>query len=432
MTNNILRHLFAAIFIGAIMTSLGCSSGSSPLISEYSRDKEMAVNTGGQCLGEFSLALDPDLVTAKIEPVIREGAFNVTRYVNIKIVGLKWDATTRIWDVDATVENPTKYNAYGPWVVFLDTGEQKILDQDGFLELGPPVRYPVIAFCKENPQRVFNAHSIEKVHIRIHWPDGWNSFNPMQFMIDASFPGPRQQPIVEKLQIWQDSPIPEQFNLAGYIKDWQVPPEAPGLEVWVDLTPIGGSDHVSLFDDGAHHDGAAGDDIWGCDFMAVPPPNPTPLTVGAIDWESYYFENDVIFGQQAPPDCLPMVEIESGQWGFDDPYEAIIRAPASWGDFWAKLHPGEEPPFVNFAKAQVVIAMLGWRPSSGYWVRMDCIKELRDTQGNPFTSVTYTEMKPGDNCMVLWVIQYPYKIVSTPITKPPDAFDHLLYAYPCP
>jgi hypothetical protein len=253
----------------------------------------------------------------------------------------------------------------------------------------------------------------------------------MQFLIDVSFPGPRQQPIVEKLQIWQDSPIPEQFNLAGYIKDWQVPPQDPGLEVWVDLTPIGGSDHVNLYDDGAHHDGAPADDVWGCDFLAVPPPEPVALTVHAQDWESYKFENDVIFGPP-PSDCLPVKEIESGQWGYNEPMEKVIQDPDTWKIFWDAFHPGEEPPPVDFTIDQVIIVMLGWRGSTGYWIRMDCVRELKDTQGNPFTSIEYTEMQPGAGCYVLWVIQYPYLIISTPKTSSPFVFDHLVYAYPCP
>ena len=423
-----MRRMFIIIIFGAILLMFACSNGSKPVTSENPSDNEII--SGGQNLGEFSLALNSENLSATIEPLSRDGALNVTRYVKIKITGIQWDSVARIWDIDVTIENPTKYNAYGPWIIFYNTGQQKILDQDGFVRYGTS-RYPVIAFCKENTERKFGPQSLEPVHLRIYWPVGCDRFNPMQFLMDVSFPGPRQQPIVEKLKIWQDSPIEEQFNLAGYIKDWQVAPQPPGLEVWVDLTPIGGDDHVLLYDDGNHHDGAAGDDIWGCDFMAVPPPDPLPLTVHALDWENYKFENDVIFGNINPPVCLPMVDIDSGQWGFHEPYEKIIRDPDSWKNFWATLHPGQDLPPVDFTIDQVVIAMTGWRSSSGYSVKIDCVKILADTQGNPFTSVTYTEMKPGQSCYVLWVIQYPYKIVSTPQTPAPDTFDHLINVYEC-
>ena len=439
MLHHTLRRIWILFLFGALISVLGCSGGSNPLTPSNgpSRDFTPQVYTGGTNLGEFTLSLDPNSLTGSIDPVSRQGELIVTPYVKIKIVGLHWDPAARIWDIDVTIENPTKYNAFGPWVVFTDTGDQRILDQDGFIwwVANPgdlPKRVPLIAFCKPNPQRIFNANSIERVHLRIHWPDWVNNFNPMKFFIDVSFPKPRQHPIIEDLKIFQSSPIPEEFTLNAYIKDWQNPPDPgwPGLEAWLDLGPIG-LPAVQLFDDGMHGDGMPLDDIWGCNFMAVPPPEPMPLTVHAWDWQGYHFENDVIFGFAGPPPCLPMELLDEGIGGLHKPIFVVIRNWDHYASLWRELHGDQNPPPVDFTREQVVFVNVGDRPSTGYSVHIDCVREEKGPDGVPYTFVAFMEEIPGRDCIVEWVITMPYQIVKTPLTSPPDEFIVGAHEYSC-
>lgn len=436
------RGAGVVLFLVAMMMILGCGggvNGVNPVVPATDGNNDnQAVYDSGSNLGAFTLTLDPDNLTATIEPVDRGAAINVTRFVDIRILGLQWDPVKRIWDIHVEVENPTQYSGFGPWIVFTETGEQKILNQDGFIWIGnnpgnPPERVPVKAFAKENPERIFYAHSVEFFHLQIHWPDNWHGFQPMEFFVDASFPNPRQQPIIEELQI-HPSPIPEQFNLTGYIKDWQNCSSEPPMDVWVDLTPMGGNPHESLFDDGMHGDGEPFDDIWGCGFMGIMPPEPAAFTVYAHDHQGFAFENDVVFGWNEPPPCLPMEVLDEGQWGLDDPLEIIIRNQIQWENLWFDIHPDPNappPPRVDFSIDQVVAVALGMRPSTGYFVHVDCVKEIGGPDGGPHTIVDYTEEIPGPDCIVLWVITSPYQLVKTPLTVANDHFFRHEHVYSC-
>jgi hypothetical protein len=437
MLNSFIRTAGLALILGSFLFILGCSGGANPMTppTGTSGSNQMAAYEGGTSLGEFALYLDSDSLDAKVEPVTRKNALDVTPWADIHIVGLQWDSVSRIWDIDVTIGNPSKYTAYGPWVVFRNTGDQKILDQDGFTWWqispgGPTIRVPVVAFAKENPERAFYGNSVEPLHLRIHWPEGVNSWAPLYFIIDVSYPGPRQEPIVENLN-FQPSPIPENVILNAFVWDWQVPPPtAPGLEVYVDLTPIGGPANEPLFDDGMHNDGMAGDGIWGCSFNAMPP-EPVTLTVNANDWQSYHFENDVVLGGVGPQ-CLPMEVIDQGGMGGQpQPVQMIIRDFRTWEIVWNTVHPDQPVPVINFDATQVVVIGLGERPSTGYNLRIDCVQQENSPSG-PTTMVVYTEEQPGPDCNVLWVITSPYQMVVTPKTEGEGNFNGVVSLYNCP
>ena len=436
MFNSFIRTAGLGLILGMFLVILGCSNGTNPTTppNGTSGSYQMAAYQGGTSLGEFALYLDNENLDAKVEPVTRKNALDVTAWADIHIVGLQWDAVTRIWDIDVTIGNPSKYTAYGPWVVFRNTGEQKILDQDGFTWWdigpdGPTKRVPVLAFAKENRERAFYANSVEPLHLRIHWPEGVSSWAPLYFIIDVSYPGPRQEPIVENLN-FHPSPIPENVVLNAFVWDWQVPPPtAPGLEVYVDLTPIGGPWDEPLYDDGMHDDGDAGDGIWGCSFYAMPP-EPVTLTVNANDWESYHFENDIVLGGTGPQ-CLPMEVIDEGIMGPPQPTQMIVRDFRTWGLVWNTVHPDQPIPVIDFATSQVVVVGLGARPSTGYIVHIDCVMQ-EFSPGGPSTMVIYTEEQPGPDCIVLWIITSPYQMVVTPRTEGEGNFMGVVSMYNCP
>ena len=432
MYYSFIRTASLVVVLGALFALLGCSNGSNPVTPTGDPGTSIEYQ-GNTNLGEFALYLDEKNLEARIEPVTREGAFDATVWANIEVVGLHWDPLSRIWDIDVVIGNPTKHTVYGPWVVFTQTGDQRILDQDGFTYWqispgGPTIRVPVKAFAKENPQRAMYGHSEEPLHLRIHWPPGWEGFEPLYFFIDVSYPGPRQEPIVEQLQL-QPSPIPEDKILTAFVWDWQIAPSSQQVEVYVDLTPIGGPYDHPMYDDGMHSDGDPNDGTFGTSFYAMHP-DPVTLTVHADDWESYHFENDIVLGW-IPDPCQPMVLIEEGHMGFMEPVEMIIRDQDTWTLIWHELHPNQLPPDIDFSVHQVVVVGLGPRQSSGFSVHIDCVQQLY-SPGNVFTKVDYTEEIPGPNCPVLWVITYPYQLVMTPLTAGPGNFFGQEHVYNCP
>jgi len=136
-----------------------------------------------------------------------------------------------------------------------------------------------------------------------------------------------------------------------------------------------------------------------------------------------------------PPDCLPMDRIDEGIGGFHRPVEKIIRDKQSWNNFWQELHPGKPVPPIDFASRQIVVVMLGERPSTGFKLHIDCVKQIKspDSSRPPFTHVDYVEEVPGANCVEAMILTYPYQIVATPLSAtPPDEFNHLVHIYDCP
>jgi hypothetical protein len=290
---NILPIIISALVVFAILT--GCSGKTE--FTTPSSTENIASFSNSVNMGEFALSLNPETMTAELTQSDRISAIKVTQYARITITGLVWDPITRIWDIDVNIGNPTALKAFGPWIVFSDTGDQKILDQDGFTwyqvgPSGPIKRVPVIAFAKKNLQRAFNPHSTEPVHLRIYWPDRVDSFEQLYFWIDVSYPGPRQEPIVENLEI-NPFTTPGWYSLTAYVKDWQV----SGLNtVTVNLAEMGLPWNYTMFDDGMNGDGAPDDDIFGCIFQGPPPYPALILPVNAEDLEGYWFENDIRFG----------------------------------------------------------------------------------------------------------------------------------------
>ena len=318
MYRSIFYSLGLLLILGISAALLSCSSSKEPTVTPALNDNygNVVSYEGRERLGEFTLTLDLENESAEINPVNREGSRIVTGLVSISVEDVSWDPLYRIWDIDVRIDNPTYFAGFGPWIVFNKTGEQVIVNQDGFIpwinEPGnPPERVPLIAYAKENSKRIFYAKSSEYVNFQIHWPDNCDSFASLRFFIDVSFPLFRQHPIVENLE-FIPADRPNRYSLVAYVKDWQQPPTGIGLDVWADLTPLDGSMYQLLYDDSNHGDGEANDDIWGCVFNAADPPEPVVVTVTARDWEEYQLENDVWFVVEG--ECVE----QSLEYGFDD------------------------------------------------------------------------------------------------------------------
>jgi hypothetical protein len=109
----------------------------------------------------------------------------------------------------------------------------------------------------------------------------------------------------------------------------------------------------------------------------------------------------------------------------DDPFRLVIRTRDEFNDFWKKLitsfQPNQvipPPPEVDFSKDMVIIAAMGMKPTSGYFVIIDGACEI-DGHVEVFVSnIDSTKCGGGQ----LQVLTYPADAVRLPQTKLPVVF----------
>jgi hypothetical protein len=104
-----------------------------------------------------------------------------------------------------------------------------------------------------------------------------------------------------------------------------------------------------------------------------------------------------------------------GQWsrtGIGERRRLVIRDANTWADFWAELGTGERPD-VDFTKAMVVAVAAGQRPSGGYEI---AVNEVRQSDGELLVEVL--ETSPGPNCLTSSSPTQPADVVVVPIVAP--------------
>ncbi|MFX1483908.1 MAG: protease complex subunit PrcB family protein [Promethearchaeota archaeon] len=109
---------------------------------------------------------------------------------------------------------------------------------------------------------------------------------------------------------------------------------------------------------------------------------------------------------------VPFEEI--GQWwisGYESRNNLAIRDNETWKTLWTEmesiqLHPADLPE-VNFTREMIIAVFQGERGSSGYWTNI-----TRITMTDTYYVVYVDEIHPGDNCVTLAVMTYPYHIVK--------------------
>lgn len=109
---------------------------------------------------------------------------------------------------------------------------------------------------------------------------------------------------------------------------------------------------------------------------------------------------------------VPFEEI--GWWwisGYESRNNLAIRDNETWETLWTEMesiqsHPADLPE-VNFTREMIIAVFQGERGSSGYWTNITRII-MTDTH-----YVVYVdEIHPGENCVLLAVMTYPYHIVK--------------------
>lgn len=283
--------IFTSLLTGLLFL-FGCSANESDVVSPG--NPELAPKCSS-CLGYFRIVMNPQTQLLEIEPdMTRNAQINVTKLAKVTIDKLTWEPVSRNWTIEATVSNPSPFTGYGVWVVFSELGQKKLIGQDGFIWIPKGdtfIRVPFLALAKNQPLRAFPAFHSEKVTVVIHWPEGVNKWVPIEFFIDASWPAERETPMVEQLAsgLINPDPIPQYF-IRAWVADFQ--DDSSKLDVYADLTPIGGNNYSPMFDDGLHQDGGAGDNIFGITFNSALHGTFT-IVVHAIDPSDNCMENEV-------------------------------------------------------------------------------------------------------------------------------------------
>jgi hypothetical protein len=100
-----------------------------------------------------------------------------------------------------------------------------------------------------------------------------------------------------------------------------------------------------------------------------------------------------------------------GQWtrtGVGEARRLIIRDANAWAQFWSELGVGEQPT-VDFTRDVVVAVAAGQRPTGGYEIAIDRVRE-----NNGELTIEVVETAPGPNCMTTASLTQPVDVIAIP------------------
>jgi len=114
---------------------------------------------------------------------------------------------------------------------------------------------------------------------------------------------------------------------------------------------------------------------------------------------------------------LPSTEVSfetidpGGGYNYAERTNFAIRDTVTWENLWADLYSGHFPvpevPTVDFTTEMLIAVFQGERGSSGYLTNITKIMMTMT-----YYSVYVDEIHPGENCITLTVMTYPYHIVK--------------------
>jgi hypothetical protein len=100
-----------------------------------------------------------------------------------------------------------------------------------------------------------------------------------------------------------------------------------------------------------------------------------------------------------------------GQWtrtGIGESRRLIIRDANAWAAFWSELGVGDRPA-VDFTRDVVVAVAAGQRPTGGYEIAVDRVR-----QANGELTVEVVETTPGPNCRTTTSLTQPVDVIVVP------------------
>jgi hypothetical protein len=179
-----------------------------------------------------TLELDPEngTVTNTIDRTLEKN-YNITGYLfsggctggcfRFKVNSI----VNNVWDIDATIENPTSYVAFDVRLIFTRLSLKKILNPDSYTDLfdptGAPYFNPFIAFPADFEFRPFYPFSSDTEKVRLYWPTGDPAI--ISYIVTASLPENTQEPFqLDNFEqtgdlFWQAG----ECNIGIRVNDWQ-------------------------------------------------------------------------------------------------------------------------------------------------------------------------------------------------------------------
>jgi hypothetical protein len=430
-----LTGVLTAMLIGVLC--VGCSGGGATMGDTAETCVPDGSFDGRACLGYFRMSFDECAGSVAVEPIRgripmlhRRAQWDVTDYAEFGITSAEWDPITRDWTIGAYLKNPTHLTGYGVWIVFENLGDKVLRAQDGFTWVvqggGGMLRVPFVALAKDEPLRRFLPNHTEDITLIIHWPEGVNSWPPVDFYIDAHWPKERKTPMVEEPVSWHEGDDPPVYFITAWVADFQ---EASSeLDVTANLLAIDGG-VVDLYDDGLHGDGGANDSTFGCYFESDANKGDYVIRVYAKDPLNHSMENDVwLTIIPIDDDCLDWWELRKGtKCNIDWDTEFLIRSQSEWETFLQQFGPYPNPPVIDWDTEMVAAFTWGEVMSSGYWIEMvDACWDDQDV-----LHVRFYRWWPGPNCKVAWVIQWPYLVIKVERWAGDVVFDGEFKEDPC-
>lgn len=137
-----------------------------------------------------------------------------------------------------------------------------------------------------------------------------------------------------------------------------------------------------------------------------------PRTGGQIDNSESLSFSRFRFGRRVAPDTI-VCDFES-----IGVQRKIFRSAGEWEAFWKK-HRAKAPP-VNFKRYRALAIFLGFKPSSGYAVRVEQVTFDR-TKGS--TIIHVREYVPDPNRNYADVATYPADVIKFPSRPGTPQFD---------
>ena len=411
--------LICLIFLLAL--SIGCSgTDAGPSVPQKAANPQIT----GQGLPplHFIMQFNPAdwSVTIRAKELPREAGFDVTPWAQVIILSANWVPSERNWYITAQVRNTSQFKGYGVWAVFTEMGQKVLRNIDGFIYYGPQQkRVPFVALRKDAPFREFPPYHVESHEVVIHWPDGVDSWAPIEFYLDAAWPNPRALPMVEDLSQGNFPPPCYHYAIRAHVSDFQSP--SSELTVWADLSSYGAGDNVPMFDDGKHADLDPGDGIFAAEFDPGSIFGTYTFTVYAKDPQNNAMENDLLFGPiEFPP--LPPIQwetLEQGtQSGIHEEKFELIKDHDSWVAFWdlhtSNVFPPPPLPDVDFATKMIAVVMLGPKPNSCYTTEITNVDWSSENCG---VMVYYDIVIPEPDCTCFDVVNYPFHFITVPISE---------------
>ena len=107
--------------------------------------------------------------------------------------------------------------------------------------------------------------------------------------------------------------------------------------------------------------------------------------------------------------------------GISGRQRSVVRDAATWAQLWRTITSGYSPappvPELDFDSEMAIVAAMGTRPSGGYSIHID---EVREADGQLHVEVR--EVSPGPNCLVSFAMTAPVVAVRVARRDGPVTF----------